>query len=153
MAEVAALQVSDIDSARMLVRVRQGKGHKDRYLPLSPHLLETLRAYWRLYRPEPWLFPGRPKDQPIRPRNLQRACKAAGRKAGIEKTVTPHALRHSYATHLLEAGANVRTIQALLGHRSLRTTAQYSTTALSPPTIGAPNQHSASSCSENAHSA
>jgi site-specific recombinase XerD len=123
--EVAALRPADIDSERMMIRVRQGKGRKDRYVPLSPLLLEELRDYWRKRQPRAWLFPGPSKDQPIRHRSIQRACLAAGRRAGLQKKVTPHTLRHTFSTHLLEAGASIRTIQVLLGHRSLKTTALY----------------------------
>lgn len=124
-AEVAALRVTDIDSKRMLIRVEQGKGRKDRYVMLSPTLLEFLRAYWRQTRPTSWLFPGKSPNQPVCTRSVLRACRRAGVKAGLTKPVSVRVLRHSFATHLLEAGANVRVIQALLGHRSLNTTARY----------------------------
>lgn len=118
------LQVRDIDSARMVLQVRCGKGQKDRLVPLSPKLLDDLRAWWRLRRPTPWLFPGR-NNQPLTASGVQRACRAAATAAGLTKHATPHTLRHSYATHLLEAGLDVRTLQKLLGHNQLGTTALY----------------------------
>jgi integrase/recombinase XerD len=124
-AEVAALQVSDIDSQRMVLRVRQGKGRKDRYVMLSPVLLEILRAYWKAARPQTWLFPNPSGDGPLTPAAVMKACRRAGRASGLEKHVTVHTLRHSFATHLLEAGTDLRTIQVLLGHDSPRTTAVY----------------------------
>lgn len=123
--EAVGLRVTDIDSSRGVIRIRQGKGHKDRYAPLSPSLLQALRDYWRACRPHPWLFPSRRTKRPLHPRSVQRPCKAAGQRAGLSKTVTPHTLRHSFASHLLEAGVDLRTIQVLLGHRSLQTTARY----------------------------
>jgi site-specific recombinase XerD len=123
--EVVTLKIDDIDSARMLIRVEAGKGGKDRYVPLSGVLLEILRAYWKVARPATWLFPGRQPDHYISPRTVQRACHRAARKAGIRKRVTTHTLRHSFATHLLELGTDVCTIQKLLGHRNLKTTAIY----------------------------
>jgi site-specific recombinase XerD len=123
--EVLRLKVSDIDSQRMTIRVEQGKGRKDRYVMLSPALLETLRAYWRTARPRGLLFPGHGGKRPLHESMVQRAFKAARDKAGIQKPVSFHTLRHSFATHLLESGTNVRTIQALLGHRSLGTTQRY----------------------------
>ena len=128
-AELAHLKVSDIDSQRMIIRVVAGKGGKDRDLPLSPALLETLREYWRWRKPKLSLFPtrtlGRRLDQPISDKTVWIACSEAARRAGISKRVTPHTLRHSWATHLLEAGTDLRTIQVLLGHGDLETTAQY----------------------------
>jgi site-specific recombinase XerD len=109
----------------MVIRVRQAKGHKDRYVMLSPKLLKLLREYWKAERPTSWLFPGRCKDHPLDASTLQHVCRLALRDSGVTKPVTPHTLRHSFATHLLEAGANIRTIQLLLGHRSLQTTAVY----------------------------
>ena len=132
--EALHLQVSDIDSKRMVIRVRQAKGHKVRYVMLSPMLLELLREYWKADRPTSWLFPGRPKDRPLDATSLQHACQRARSDSGITKPVTPHTLRHSFASHLLEAGANIRTIQLLLGHNSLQTTAVY--THVSQTTIG-----------------
>jgi integrase/recombinase XerD len=123
--ELVALRVEDLDAARGLVVVRQGKGAKDRLVPLSPRLLEELRAYWRRRRPRPWLFPGGRRGRPLTPAGVQRVVKRAARRAGLSKPVTPHTLRHSYATHLLEAGCDVLTIQRLLGHRDLKTTARY----------------------------
>nr|WP_028215428.1 site-specific integrase [Paraburkholderia mimosarum] len=123
--EATCLKVSDIDSQRMVLRVEQGKGQTDRYVMLSPRLLDVLREYWRMGRPQHWLFPGRFPDQPIGPAVVRRACQDARRRAGISKTVTPHMLRHAFATHLLESGTDVRTIQLLLGHRSLATTSTY----------------------------
>ncbi len=123
--EVAKLQVDDIDSSRMLIRIQGGKGQKDRYVPLSKTLLEVLRAYWKVVRPTKWLFAGRQPDCYISTRTIGRACHQAARKAGIRKRVTPHTLRHSFATHLLEGGTDIRTIQKLLGHQNLKTTAIY----------------------------
>ena len=122
--EVAHLRVSDIDSARMTIFV-QGKGNKDRVVMLSAILLDTLRQYWRQAKPKHWLFPGRTPDQPISENDVFAVFHNAVRRAGITKHVSPHSLRHSFATHLLEAGADLRTIQLLLGHRSLKTTARY----------------------------
>ena len=128
-AELAHLKVRDIDSQRMIIRVVAGKGGKDRDLPLSPTLLEILREYWRWRKPRLYLFPTRTYrrrlDQPISDKTVWIACSEAARRAGISKRVTPHTLRHSWATHLLEAGTDLRTIQVLLGHGDLETTAQY----------------------------
>ena len=118
------LQVRDVDSARMLLHIRNGKGQKDRFVPLSPKLLDDLRKWWQLRRPTTWLFPGR-DQQPLHATGVQRACRAAAIAAGLAKQATPHTLRHSYATHLLEAGLDVRTLQKLLGHNQLGTTALY----------------------------
>src|SRR6476660_9698731 len=127
--ELAHLKVGDIDSQRMIIRVVAGKGGKDRDLPLSPTLLETLREYWRWRKPKIYLFPTRmrrvKKEEPISDKTVWIACNEAARRAGISKRVTPHTLRHSWATHLLEAGTDLRTIQVLLGHGDLATTAQY----------------------------
>jgi integrase/recombinase XerD len=123
--ELVRLQVADIDSARMVMHIRQGKGQKDRLVPLSPRLLEELRGYWRERRPRLWLFPGHGAAGHLRPDIVQRACREAARVAGFTKHVTVHTLRHSYATHLLEAGVDLLTIQKLLGHRDLQTTARY----------------------------
>jgi integrase/recombinase XerD len=128
-AEVVSLKVSDIDSKRMVIRVEQGKGHKDRYVMLSPALLELLRAYWKATRPQGWLFPGRNPVQPLTTRQLNRACHAAAVAAGIDKRVSLHTLRHSFATHLLEQKVDIRIIQVLLGHKKLDTTALYSQVA------------------------
>jgi integrase/recombinase XerD len=129
--EVAALTIADIDSRRMVIRVEHGKGGKDRYVMLSPQLLEILRAYWRLAKPAHWLFPGRDKDRPISPATLQAACRMASRDADLGKPVTVHTLRHSFATHLLEAGTDIRIIQVLLGHGQLTSTAIYTRVATS----------------------
>lgn len=118
------LRVTDIDSPRMQLQIRSGKGQKDRLVPLSPTLLHELRSWWRLRRPQTWLFPGR-GDRPLHPSSVQRACREAAERAGLTKHATPHTLRHSYATHLLEAGLDVRTLQKLLGHNQLGTTAHY----------------------------
>jgi len=123
--ELLHLQVRDIDSQRMVVVVRQGKGRKDRLVPLSVRRLQQLRAYWRQYRPTPWLFPGADPTQPLGGSGVQRQCQRAARRAGLSKRCSPHTLRHSYATHLLEAGVDVLTLQAILGHRDLGTTAHY----------------------------
>jgi integrase/recombinase XerD len=128
-AEVVSLKVSDIDSKRMVIRVEQGKGHKDRNVMLSVSLLELLRAWWRAARPQGWLFPGRDPAQPMTTRQLNRACHAAAEAAGIEKNVSPHTLRHSFATHLLEQNVDVRVIQVLLGHAKLDSTALYTRVA------------------------
>src|SRR5262245_44954541 len=128
-AEVISLKVCDIDSRRMIIRVEQGKGHKDRYVMLSPSLLELLRAWWRAARPQGWLFAGRNPVQPMTTRQLNRACHAAAQAAGIEKNVSLHTLRHSFATHLLEQNIDVRVIQVLLGHAKLDTTALYTRVA------------------------
>lgn len=125
--EALNLSYKDIDSQRMLIRVRQGKGKKDRYVMLSPKLLHTLRAYRKASSPKPvvYLFPGRDSTKPLTPETAQRVLKKAQQKAKVRKTVTPHVLRHCFATHLLEDGHDVRKIQLLLGHRSLRTTCTY----------------------------
>jgi site-specific recombinase XerD len=123
--EVCTLKISDIDSDRMLIHVEQGKGQKDRKVMLSPGLLELLRDYWREARPQGWLFPGKPKINPISPRQLNRAFMSAKHMAGIARPATLHAMRHSFATHLLEANTDVRVIQVLLGHARLATTARY----------------------------
>ncbi len=123
--EVVQLRVTDIDSQRMVINVRQGKGRKDRYVMLSPKLLDLLRLYWKVTRPSVWLFPGRTPGHHVSLSIVQRVCKKAAASSGLTKSVTLRTLRHSFATHLLEAGADVRTIQMLLGHRSLQTTALY----------------------------
>jgi integrase/recombinase XerD len=128
--EIIHLKVSDIDSARMLIRVEQGKGRKDRYVMLSQDLLDLLRAWWKAARPQGWLFPGRDPGQPITTRQLNRACHAAASTAKLEKRVSLHTLRHSFATHLLERRTDIRVIQVLLGHRKLDTTAIYTRVAL-----------------------
>ena len=123
--EAVRLKPTAIDSQRMVIRVEQGKGRKDRYVMLSPKLLDILRTYWRAVRPKEWLFPGNVPGQPITPSAVQDTCRMVRRQAGLEKPVTPHSLRHAFAVHLLETGADLRTIQLLLGHRSLNTTARY----------------------------
>ena len=123
--EAAQLRVADIDSQRMVIRVVQGKRKKDRYTILSPLLLEMLRHYWWAARPKNYLFPGRGQSGVVRASTIQRACIEARHLAGLSKDVTPHTLRHSFATHLLEAGTDLRVIQELLGHASPRTTARY----------------------------
>lgn len=123
--EVAGLMIADIDSARGVIRVRHGKGAKDRDVMLSTQLLGILRAYWRLARPQRFLFPGRDENRPISPTVLHAACRSAVEAAGLSKRVTLHTLRHSFATHLLENGADIRIIQALLGHANLSSTARY----------------------------
>ena len=123
--EAICLRPTDIDSKRMVIRVDQGKGQKDRYVMLSPRLLETLRSYFRAVRPNGWLFEGNVSGQPINRSSVELACQKARRLSGIRKPITPHSLRHGFAVHLLESGTDVRTIQLLLGHRSLATTARY----------------------------
>jgi site-specific recombinase XerD len=123
--EVARLKVADIDSARNVLWVRSGKGRRDRQALLPPKLRELLRCYWRSQRPTDWLFPGADPTQPISVKTIFRACRQAARSAGIARSVHPHLLRHAFATHLLEAGVNLRTIQFLLGHANLETTARY----------------------------
>jgi integrase/recombinase XerD len=128
--EIANLKVADIDSARMLIRVEQGKGRKDRYVMLSPDLLDLLRQWWLVKRSRGWLFPGQQPAQPITTRQLNRACHAAAEDAKLDKRVSMHTLRHSFATHLLERKTDIRVIQVLLGHRKLDTTAVYTRVAL-----------------------
>jgi site-specific recombinase XerD len=127
--EVCQLKVEDIDSKRMLIRVRQGKGRRDRDVPLSPKLLETLREYWRWMKPKTYLFPGTVNgsraDKPVTAKMLWEACREAAQRAGITKAVAPHLLRHSFATHLVESGADLPTVQALLGHADLKPTSIY----------------------------
>ena len=124
-AEVVMLRVGDIDSKRMLIRVEQGKGHKDRHAMLSPQLLKLLRAWWRQCRSQGWLFPGQDPVRPLTTRQLNRVCHMAAEAAGLGPWVSPHTLRHSFATHLLESSIDVRVIQVLLGHAKLGTTARY----------------------------
>jgi integrase/recombinase XerD len=128
--EVVALKVSDIDSERMTLRVEQGKGQRDRYVMLSPQLLELLRDWQRAAQPWAWLFPGQNPVNPMTARQLGRAVHAAAREAGIAKRVSPHTLRHSFATHLLEQNVDIRVIQVLLGHAKLETTALYTRVAV-----------------------
>lgn len=128
--EAMRLTAQDIDSARMVICVRQGKGRKDRYTVLSEQLLGILRDYWRSTRPSHWLFPGRNPARPMTKRALQLACRRAAEAAGLSKSVTVHTLRHSFATHLLEGGVDIRVIQDLLGHRHIKTTAGYARVAV-----------------------
>lgn len=127
--EVVVLKVSDIDSQRMLIRVEQGKGRKDRFAMLSPLLLELLRDWYRIARPRRYFFPGQDKIGPMTPRQLNRICHLAADLAGLPRWVAPHTLRHSFATHLLEQNIDVRVIQVLLGHAKLDTTARYTQVA------------------------
>lgn len=127
--EVVALKVTDIDSQRMLIRVEQGKGRKDRFAMLSPQLLDLLRDWYRIARPRIYLFPGRDKIGPMTTRQLNRICHMAAELAGLFKWIAPHTLRHSFATHLLEQNIDVRVIQVLLGHSKLETTARYTQVA------------------------
>ena len=127
--EAVMLKIADIDSSRMVIRVEHGKGSKDRYVMLSPQLLRILRGYWRLARPKRWLFPGRDEERPLEQTALHAACRSARTAAGLAKEVTPHTLRHSFATHLLESGADIRIIQVLLGHANLQSTARYARVA------------------------
>ena len=135
--EVVSLRLSDIDSDRMLIRVEQGKGKKDRYVILSPHLLELLREWWRVARKKGWMRPGQPwlfpgyRGQHMSPRQLHRLVCLAAARAGITKRVGAHTLRHSFATHLLEQKTDIRIIQVLLGHKKLDTTALYTRVAVS----------------------
>jgi site-specific recombinase XerD len=122
--EACGLRVSDVDSQRMMLRVEQGKGAKDRYVPLARTLLNELRDYWRQYRPSRYMFPGR-RGRPLTSRHVYRVCVDAGKAAGIRQSVNPHLLRHSFATHLLDRGANILQVQAILGHTSLQTTSNY----------------------------
>ena len=131
--ELGQLNVCDIDSQRRVITVRQGKGQKDRYVMLSAKLLALLREYWKQHRPRNFLFPGADPAQPMDRSAVRVLCVTAARKAGITKPVSPHTLRHAFATHLLEDGVDLRTIQALLGHRSIRTTALY--TYVSPEKV------------------
>lgn len=128
--EVVALTARDIDSKRMVIQVRQGKGRKDRYVMLSEQLLAILRDYWRRRRPSECLFPGPDPARAITTRSLQRACREAANAAGLDKSVTVHTLRHSFATHLLEHGVDIRVIQDLLGHRQITSTTRYTRVAI-----------------------
>jgi site-specific recombinase XerD len=125
LSEALSLKVGDIDSARMVLHVRLGKGSKDRLVPLSPVLLEQLREHWARVRPRTYLFPGARPGKPLNPTSIQKAMQAARLRAGIRKRASVHTLRHSYATHLLESGTDLRRIQTWLGHGSLNTTAVY----------------------------
>ncbi len=123
--EAVGIKLADVDAGRMVIRVEHGKGGKDRYVMLSVQLLGILRTYWRLARPTHWLFPGRDPSKPIDVQVLHAACRSACAAAGLAKRVTVHTLRHSFATHLLESGADIRIIQVLLGHSNLSSTARY----------------------------
>jgi integrase/recombinase XerD len=123
--EAIALRAQDIDSQRMVVCVRNGKGGKDRYVPLPHRTLQLLRTYWRQHRPEHWLFPNHSATQPIRREAVLKAVRGAAHDAKLTKPVCCHTLRHSYATHLLEQGVDLRSIQGMLGHRSIRSTIPY----------------------------
>ena len=123
--EAVHLKPGDIDSQRMVIRVEQGKGQKDRYVMLSARLLEALRHWWPTARPQVWLFPGRFAGKPITRHAVEKACQEAHSRSSIQKPITPHSFRHAFAVHMLENGTDVRTIQLLLGHRSLATTANY----------------------------
>jgi site-specific recombinase XerD len=134
LSELTSLQIPDIDSSRMLIRVRQGKGKKDRYVPLSQTLLKQLRHYWKQFRPDLWLFPSMADPHKhLQNGSVQRVCTQAAKKAGLKKKVSPHVLRHSFATHLLETGTDLKTIQVRLGHRSLNTTSIYLHVAAQAP--------------------
>jgi site-specific recombinase XerD len=131
--EAVSLKVRNIDATRMLIQVEEGKGAKDRYTVLSGRMLLLLREYWKVQRPQSYLFPGTKAGTHIQPGTIQEICRDACRLAGITKRITPHVLRHSFATHLLENGTDTRAIQVLLGHSSIETTARY--TAVSPRTV------------------
>jgi integrase/recombinase XerD len=123
--ELVSLRVEDIDSARMLIRIREGKGQKQRYAKLSKYLLEVLREYYKTCRPIGWLFPGKIEGQPLNRMAVNKVIEYLSKRAGLKKNVTPHTFRHSYATHMLDAGADLRTIQVLLGHQNIKSTAIY----------------------------
>lgn len=133
--EALHLIPTDIDSRRMVIRVRQGKGKKDRYIPLSSSLLTSLRQYWKKYRPQMWLFPGQVPGKPLTRASVGMLCPELRNIAGIKKPVTPHTMRHCFATHLLEAGTDLRTIQLLLGHARLNSTAVYLHVATRAPQV------------------
>ena len=128
--ELVALTAGDIDSARMVINIRQGKGGKDRTVMLSEQLLAILRDYWKRTRPAHWLFPGPNPLQPVTARTLQRACREAAQAARLDKLVTVHTLRHSFAAHLLEQRVDIRLIQGLLGHRNINSTTRYTRVAV-----------------------
>ena len=124
-AEVLQLRITDIDSQRMVILVWEGKGQRSRQVMLSPKVLTLLRAYWHWRKPTDWLFPGQKSGAPMHPSGVRQICQQLAEKVGIKKQVSPHIWRHSFATHLLDAGTDLRTIQVLLGHASLKTTAVY----------------------------
>jgi integrase/recombinase XerD len=128
--EVVKLTGRDIDSARMVIVIRQSKGRKDRYVMLSEQLLGILRAYWKRAHLEHWLFPGPDRSRPITTRSLERACRKAAEAAGLDKSITVHTLRHSFATHLLEQGVDIHVIQDLLGHRNIASITRYARVAI-----------------------
>jgi integrase/recombinase XerD len=128
--EAVRLTARDIDSARMVIAIRQSKGRKDRYVMLSEQLLGILRAYWKQTHPKHWLFPGPDPVRPITTRSVERSCRKAAEAAGLDKTVTVHTLRHSFATHLLEQGVDIHVIQDLLGHRNIASTTRYARVAI-----------------------
>ena len=128
--EVVGLKLSDIDSIRMVLNVRQGKGRRDRFVMLPEQLLHILRQYWRIARPTIWLFPGPNAAKPLTTRSLQRHCRKAAAAAGLDDSITVHTLRHSFATHLLEDGVDLRVIQDLLGHRHIASTTRYTRVAV-----------------------
>jgi integrase/recombinase XerD len=128
--ELISLTVKDIDSGRMVIHVRQGKGRKDRYVMLSEQLLDLLRSYWKIDRPAHWLFPGADPQRHITARQLERVCRQTAEVAGLSKNVTVHTLRHCFATHLLEQGVDIRVIQDLLGHRHINATSRYARVAI-----------------------
>lgn len=136
--ELCHLKVADIDSKRMVIRVEQGKMLKDRYVMLSPRTLEMLRDYWRIHRPAEWLFPGADSAKPLFIGSVQTVCRKASARANLGKQVTPHTLRHCFATHLLEAGTDLRTIQVLMGHAAFSTTARYTHVAATAVTTQSP---------------
>jgi integrase/recombinase XerD len=123
--EAVRLKPAAIDSQRMVIRVEAGKGRKDRYVMLSPRLLDILRDYWKTARPKEWLFPGRRSGEPVTTYAVEDACRGARARSGITRPITPHCLRHAFAVHLLESGTDLRTIQLLLGHSNLATTSKY----------------------------
>jgi len=129
-AEVTQLKISDVDSKRMTIRVEQGKGKKDRYVMLSPELLDRLRDYWKMSRSDKWLFTGKSTDSHVSPASVRHVCRIASLESRLIKRVTPHILRHCFATHLLEAGTDLRIIQMLLGHKSPASTALYTHVAM-----------------------
>lgn len=131
--EALALKVAHIDSQRMMIRIEHGKAGRDRYVPLYPSLLDQLRLYWQTYRPALWLFPGRNRQGRLSPSSVQRICRRAARKAGLHKKVSPHTFRHTFATHHLESGTDLKRIQMWLGHSSLTTTSIYLHVSAEPP--------------------